>query len=214
VRGAEMDELTRLAVEARCGELATMASFIRATQAEVYLLCAFLVDKDTAEDLAQEAYLRIFREMPDYRRESSARTWLLSITRRVCIHELRRRRREMLVPEFSTGLNSEWPGPPVDDEQTEMHELLKQLPEERRSAHPDTRAVLCRRRAHLWVPRGNHGLPGGPSARRPHSGIGARRIAGDRVGGVGCDGLTLGRARCLVGMRERDRAGLVGAGSC
>jgi RNA polymerase sigma-70 factor (ECF subfamily) len=134
-----MDELTRLAVQARRGEPSVMASFIRATQSEVYSLCAYLVDKDSAEDLAQETYLRIFRALPDFRRESSARTWLLSITRRVCMDELRRRirrrRRETLVPEFSAEFDTELPGPPAaDDDQAEIRELLTQLPEDRRSA--------------------------------------------------------------------------------
>jgi RNA polymerase sigma-70 factor (ECF subfamily) len=131
--GDEMDELTRLAVRARRGEPSVMASFIRATQPEVYSLCAYLLDKDSAEDLAQETYLRIFRALPDFRRESSARTWLLSITRRVCMDELRRR--ETLVPEFSTEFDTEPPGPPAaDDDQAEIRELLTQLPEDRRSA--------------------------------------------------------------------------------
>jgi len=137
-----MDELTRLAVQARRGEPSVMASFIRATQREVYSLCAYLVDEDTAEDLAQETYLRVFRALPDFRKESSARTWLLSITRRVCMDELRRRirrrRRETLVAEFSTelnaGFNTDRPVPAADDDQGEVRELLSQLPEDRRSA--------------------------------------------------------------------------------
>ncbi|HTF50308.1 MAG TPA: sigma-70 family RNA polymerase sigma factor [Pseudonocardia sp.] len=137
-----MDELTRLAVQARRGEPSVMASFIRATQREVYSLCAYLVDEDTAEDLAQETYLRVFRALPDFRKESSARTWLLSITRRVCMDELRRRirrrRRETLVAEFSTelnaGFNTDRPAPAADDDQGEVRELLSQLPEDRRSA--------------------------------------------------------------------------------
>jgi RNA polymerase sigma-70 factor (ECF subfamily) len=136
--GDDMDELTRLAVQARRGEPSVMAAFIRATQSEVYSLCAYLVDKDTADDLAQETYLRVFRALPDFRRESSARTWLLSIARRVCMDELRRRvrrrRRETLVPEFGTEFNTERPVPAVDDDQAEIRELLTQLPEDRRSA--------------------------------------------------------------------------------
>jgi RNA polymerase sigma-70 factor (ECF subfamily) len=137
--GDEMDALTTLAVQASGGEPSVMASFIRATQPQVYSLCAYLVDTDTAEDLAQETYLRIFRALPDFRQESSARTWLLSITRRVCMDELRRRvrrrrRREPLVPQFSTEFNTELPQSPADDDQAEIRELLTQLPEDRRSA--------------------------------------------------------------------------------
>jgi len=132
--GDELDELTRLAIQARRGEPAVMASFIRATQREVYSLCAYLVDEATAEDLAQETYLRIFRALPRFRRESSARTWLLSIARRVCMDELRRRvrqrHRETLVPEFDTDRAEPW----EDDGDAEIRELLKHVPEDRRSA--------------------------------------------------------------------------------
>jgi RNA polymerase sigma-70 factor (ECF subfamily) len=93
---------------------------------------------DGEPDVAQETYLRIFRALPDFRQESSARTWLLSITRRVCMDELRRRVRrrrwETLVPEFSVEFDTELPQSPADDDQAEIRELLTQLPEDRRSA--------------------------------------------------------------------------------
>jgi RNA polymerase sigma-70 factor (ECF subfamily) len=137
-----MDELTELAMRARCGDPSVMAAFIRATQPQVYSMCAYLVDSDTAEDLVQETYLRIFRALPKFRRESSVRTWLLSITRRTCMDELRRRvrrrRRETLVAsfdtEFSTEFSTELSGPSSEEDQAEIRELLAQLPEQRRSA--------------------------------------------------------------------------------
>ena len=55
-----MDELTRLAVAARDGEPHDMAAFIRASQRQVWWLCAHLVDEDSADDLTQETYLRVF----------------------------------------------------------------------------------------------------------------------------------------------------------
>jgi RNA polymerase sigma-70 factor (ECF subfamily) len=64
----------------------------------VWRLCATLVDPQSADDLAQETFTRVVRALPNYRGESSARTWLLSIARHVCLDELRvrsrRRRRD------------------------------------------------------------------------------------------------------------------------
>ena len=166
--GDELDELTRLAIQARRGEPAVMASFIRATQREVYSLCAYLVDEATAEDLAQETYLRIFRALPRFRRESSARTWLLSIARRVCMDELRRRvrqrHRETLVPEFDTDRAEPWEDDGDGGDKRSV-EARSGGPAQRFRAHPDTWVDLCRRRAHLWLRTGNNRIPNSPGAR-------------------------------------------------
>jgi RNA polymerase sigma-70 factor (ECF subfamily) len=128
-----VDELTRLAVAARRGDPAVIAAFIRASQNEVWSVCAYLVDQDSADDLTQETYLRVFRALPKFRQQSSARTWLLTITRRVCMDELRRRlrrrRRETALPH-----PAEHPAQPGDTQQVEVRELLNQLPHDRRTA--------------------------------------------------------------------------------
>jgi RNA polymerase sigma-70 factor (ECF subfamily) len=89
-----MDELTGFASAACRGDQGAMREFIRLSRKEVWSLCAHLVDPESADDLAQETYLRAFRSLKSFRRESSARTWLLSITRRTCMDELRSRVRE------------------------------------------------------------------------------------------------------------------------
>jgi RNA polymerase sigma-70 factor (ECF subfamily) len=89
-----VDELTGLAIAAADpGDTAAMAAFIRLSQSQVWSLCAYLVDEASADDLTQETYLRAFRALRSFRAESSARTWLLSIARRVCMDELRQRTR-------------------------------------------------------------------------------------------------------------------------
>jgi len=62
----------------------------------VWRLCAQLVSREAADDVTQEVFLRAYRALPNFRGDSSARTWLLSIARRTCadaIRDLRRRRR-------------------------------------------------------------------------------------------------------------------------
>jgi RNA polymerase sigma-70 factor, ECF subfamily len=64
----------------------------------VWRLCSQLVSREQADDVTQEVYLRAWRALPNFRGDSSSRTWLLSIARRTCadaIRELRRRRRLM-----------------------------------------------------------------------------------------------------------------------
>jgi RNA polymerase sigma-70 factor, ECF subfamily len=136
-----MDELTRFAVAARDGEPHDMAAFIRASQRQVWWLCAHLVDEESADDLAQETYLRVFRNLRSFRQDSSARTWLLSITRHVCMDELRqrvrRRRRDARL--FPRGGDEPMYRDATD--QAEMRELLSHLDADRRAAFVLTQLI-------------------------------------------------------------------------
>jgi RNA polymerase sigma-70 factor (ECF subfamily) len=88
-----VDEVTRLALQARSGVAAHVAAFVRATQADVWRLCAHLVDRDAADDLTQETYLRALAAIGGFRGDASARTWVLTIARRTCADAIRGRRR-------------------------------------------------------------------------------------------------------------------------
>ena len=92
-----MDELERLAAEAVDGDPVAAAALVRATQSDVWRLCAALGDRQSADDLTQETYLRAFGALHRFEGRSSLRTWLLSIARRVCADALRSRRRRWLT---------------------------------------------------------------------------------------------------------------------
>lgn len=87
------DPVTAAALAARAGDPAAAARFVRATQTDVWRLCANLGDPGETQDLAQETYLRAFRALPAFEARSGARTWLLAIARRVCADAVRDRRR-------------------------------------------------------------------------------------------------------------------------
>lgn len=86
---ADLDQITLAALAARDGDERAAASFVRLTQADVWRFCVHLGDRGHAEDLAQETYLRAFRALGSFEARSSARTWLLSIARRVCADAVR-----------------------------------------------------------------------------------------------------------------------------
>ncbi|HET9256459.1 MAG TPA: sigma factor, partial [Pseudonocardiaceae bacterium] len=71
--------VTALALAASAGDRDALAAFIRATQRDVFRFLSHLSDRDEAEDLTQETYLRALRALPGFAGRSSARTWLLSI---------------------------------------------------------------------------------------------------------------------------------------
>jgi RNA polymerase sigma-70 factor (ECF subfamily) len=91
-----MDELERIAADAAGGDPLAAAALVRATQSDVWRLCAALGDRDSADDLTQETYLRAFGSLHRFQNRSSVRTWLLSIARRVCADAIRSRRRRGL----------------------------------------------------------------------------------------------------------------------
>jgi RNA polymerase sigma-70 factor (ECF subfamily) len=133
-----MDELARTAADAADGDPLAAAAFVRATQSDVWRLCAALGDRQVADDLTQETYLRAFAALHRFEGRSSVRTWLLSIARRVCADAVRsRRRRRMTLVGDGATLESLSPAPGGADRTAEgvaVTDLLARLDADRREA--------------------------------------------------------------------------------
>lgn len=95
-----MDALTRLARRAQRGDKGALDAFVECSYDQVWRFCAGLVDAQSADDLAQETFVRAVRALPRFKGSASARTWLLAIARHACLDYLRTRsrRREGEVP--------------------------------------------------------------------------------------------------------------------
>lgn len=78
------------------GETQVFHDLIRPHERSVYLMAlSYMKNEADAEDVAQEAFVRTFRNLASFRAESKFSTWLISIT----LNEARTRlRRKMLVP--------------------------------------------------------------------------------------------------------------------
>lgn len=126
--------ITALALAAGQGDRKALASFIRATQRDVHRFLVHLHGRDGAEDLAQETYLRAMQSLPRFAARSTARTWLLSIARRVAIDHVRAaqvRPRLAFAPaeDDTTVLRT-----PAFDERVALLDLVSTLDPERRDA--------------------------------------------------------------------------------
>jgi RNA polymerase sigma-70 factor (ECF subfamily) len=129
---------TALALAAGAGDRAALAAFVRATQRDVYRFLSHLSGRGEAEDLTQETYLRALRALPGFAGRSSARTWLLSIARRVAADQVRRtvtRPRTTAVEDWDTVVA----GSPTHrrsgfDEGILLRELVAGLEPDRRDA--------------------------------------------------------------------------------
>lgn len=127
------DYVTALALKAGRGDRAALTAFIRATQPDVWRLLAHLGGTDIADDLTQETYLRVMSALPRFAARSSARTWLLSLARRVWVdnirHDMARPRKSAAEVEqcdaTTSSLWAEW---------VDVRILIDALPAERREA--------------------------------------------------------------------------------
>ena len=77
---------------ARRGEPAAFEQLVREFQADVYRFAWHLTrDRDLAEDVTQDAFLRAFRFIDGFRGDRKFGSWLFSITRNCAMDALRRR---------------------------------------------------------------------------------------------------------------------------
>jgi RNA polymerase sigma-70 factor (ECF subfamily) len=88
-----VDEWTRLALAARRADRSAVDAFVRATLDDVWRLCAHLGDRERADDLTQETYVRVLRSLPRFRGDAPVRSWLFSIVRRVVADDIASRQR-------------------------------------------------------------------------------------------------------------------------
>lgn len=130
--------VTGWALAAGRGDRDALAAFVRSTQRDVHRFVAHLSSHRDADDLAQETYLRALGSLPRFAGLSSARTWLLSIARRVAADHLRaaaRRPRTRAVDDWAAlaeaGSARVQPGV---DEPVVLSRLLTELDRDRREA--------------------------------------------------------------------------------
>ena len=91
------DDITGYALAAGRGDADALTAFVRATQADVWRYVAYLADRETADDLTQETFLRALRGVRTYRGDVPARVWLLSIARRAVVDHFRKQGRTPTV---------------------------------------------------------------------------------------------------------------------
>jgi RNA polymerase sigma-70 factor, ECF subfamily len=134
------DDLTALALAAAGGSDDALARLVNATHADVWRLCAYLVDRQGADDLAQETFLRAHRSLGSFRGEAPVRGWLLTIARRVCAAELdaRARQRDLALAVRPLARQEARASADIDIEL-----LIAALPQDRRAAFVLTQVIGC-----------------------------------------------------------------------
>lgn len=130
--------VTDLALKAGRGDRAALTEFIKSTQDDVWRLLAHLGGADIADDLTQETYLRVISALPRFAARSSARTWLLSLARRVWVdnirHDMARPRKSATEYEDAAALAPAPENAGTWSEWIDARSLIDALPEDRREA--------------------------------------------------------------------------------
>ncbi|WUW93075.1 sigma-70 family RNA polymerase sigma factor [Streptomyces sp. NBC_01451] len=133
------DPATVWALAARAGDPDAVDRFVRALHPDVVRYVTYLsADRQLADDLAQDTFLRALGSLHRFEGRSSARTWLLSIARRTVVDSLRytaARPRSAHVDDWTIWAERAQPGGlPGFDDGVALLGLLDALPVERREA--------------------------------------------------------------------------------
>lgn len=147
-RGPAEDELSDVEVlRASRGDQAAWRALIECYQHRVFALISRMLagrDRSAIEDLAQDTFLAVFRQLPGFRPQGPARlsSWILTIAARRAIDELRRHRWQPLDPELDL------PGGAPADEHARRGELRRALEGALGELSPEHRAAFLLREFH------------------------------------------------------------------
>lgn len=91
---AELDPDAALMLRVKQGDLGAFTQLVdKYKQPAINLAFRMLRDATEAEDLAQNAFVQVYKSTPRYRVSSKFSTWLFTIVRNLCLNEIRRRGR-------------------------------------------------------------------------------------------------------------------------
>lgn len=136
------DDDRDLVDQARAGDLEAFGALVNRHQHRlvnfVRLMMSSAPDRDAAEDVAQEAFLRAYRSLGQFRGQSTFRTWLYQIATNVARTQSARRRDRHETQEPEGPHQSERPSAEDVEGRIIAHDqlrrALKELPEDWREA--------------------------------------------------------------------------------
>ena len=137
-----MDEL--LLRRAQNGDPGAFEQLMTPLENRIWRVCwHYTGNRETAEDCAQEAMLRIWRGLNSFRGDCAFETWVSRIAANCCLDELRKRKRDQSVsiePLREAGFDPPDPEPGTEekviaaDRRQRLREGIAQLPEDQREA--------------------------------------------------------------------------------
>lgn len=68
----------------------------------------FLLNREDAEDLAQDVFVEVYQSIKSFRGDSKLSTWIYRITITKCLDEIKRRNRKKRISSFGQLLHIDW----------------------------------------------------------------------------------------------------------
>jgi RNA polymerase sigma-70 factor (ECF subfamily) len=118
----------------RSGDEKAYRELIQRYQRQVYSIALRMVrQSEDAEDLTQETFVRMFRAIDRYDPNRPFGAWLFTITSRLCIDHIRRRRMKMVSIHWKDSSTDEERTIDIEDQGLRPEELTSHAEEERRT---------------------------------------------------------------------------------
>ncbi|QMU31605.1 RNA polymerase sigma factor [Adhaeribacter radiodurans] len=111
---------------------------IRKYQQKVYWhVQKMVIDHDDADDLTQEVFIKIWKNLPEFRKDAQLYTWIYRIATNECLNFLKSKKRRFFLPitdiseELSQKIDANV-GPNGDEIQLKLQKALLKLPDKQR----------------------------------------------------------------------------------
>ena len=134
-----MDLLTSTALKARDGDRVALEGLMRLVQGDVWRLCKYMVDAQSADDLAQDALVKMIGSLHRVTAEHNVRAWTLGIARHTCLDEIRRRQRRRRLQKDYEGTRPVLES--AEDSSLDLRQLIAHIDIDRRDAFVLTQLV-------------------------------------------------------------------------
>lgn len=131
--------------QAKKGDLKAYEDIIGLYEKRVFSTIYYMVKNDNdVEDIAQEVFIKIYKNLNNFKEESSLYTWIYRITVNVCIDELKKRKKVVYIDEkidtkdgeveLQLPDNSKSPTDIAEDNELKyrLEKCIKKLPESQR----------------------------------------------------------------------------------
>lgn len=132
------DPLAEVVANCRKGDAQAQRELVLQTQERVFRVVVRLVGWQDAEDVSQQVYLQVFRQIGRFHGESSFGTWLYRVTVNEALQHLRRRRRRRWI-------SLSWEPEEDQPDRQESPEARELLDHALARIEPDLRAVFILR---------------------------------------------------------------------
>ena len=151
----DLAELSDEDVMERCamGSEAAFRALVQRYRSRIMnLVCRFINDRDRAEEISQEVFLRVFRNRERYRKSGKFSTWIFTIAVNLTKNEIRSRVRHRgtfsldAMEEDSSGQGASFPDSnPLPDEDLNAHQIGEKVAEALRKIPPRYREAVVLR---------------------------------------------------------------------